>query len=265
MKAKIINAVLFFSLLAAMSACKKDNTSQPPPVVQTKRVSKIANSATDFRTFQYDASGRLTRYYTQWADGTGGTMQVEMLLQYSNGKLVRANYGSGHVEFNYQGDVLKSADNFNAANVKTATWLYSFNAQGKLAAVLEQEANPEPDQPVETRTKFLYAVNGNLSKVEYSIKAAAGEPFEDIYSEEYVSYDGKKSGEPVSVLGYYIPGVVFYSGNPTRINRLSQTGGVDGYTKLSYEYDADGYPTKKTQIVGVGPIETVPLTFNYTY
>lgn len=250
---------------AVLLSCKKDPDNVIVPVEKpVKLVKEVSSSATDFITFEYDADGNVTKHISQWQNGNGGLNKLTNVYAYSGGKLLQFSNEAGRALFSYKNGVIEKSDNYAINGRKISTIFYHFR-NGKLDSLIEQNANPLPDDVKETKISYQYYSNGNVSRIDFAYRKEFTDPFTITSSKVYVEYDNKKNPEPDGVLGFYLPGMLLQINNPIKVNVLNANGTVDGYSRYEYSYNTEGFPVMRKHIIAVGNTEQAPVPFQYTY
>ena len=265
MKIQLLKLSLLFAVICCLFACRKDETIPLPDPAPAKMVRQIIASPNDFVTYEYDAMGNVIKYTSQWENGTGGISRLNNAFDYSDNKLMKFTNEAGHAIFTYNGSVVAKSDNFAANGKKLSTILYQYDESGRLASLIEQISNPEPDAASETKVSYQYYSNGNVSRIDFAYRKQTSEPFVVSFSKVFVEYDNKKNPEPDGVLGFFLPKVILQKNNPIKINNVLPNGTIEGYSRYEYNYNSEGYPVKRKHFMAIGSNEQTPVSFDYIY
>ena len=246
--------------------CKKTENIEPPADVAPKKsVKQLTASSSDYISYEYDANGNVTRYISQWQNGTGGVNRLNNVFEYSGNKLTRFSNEAGYASFTYIGARIDKSDHFAANGRKLSSFHYEYDQTGKITSILEQISNPDSDGINETKISYQYYANGNVSKMDFLYKKGTNDPFVLSSSKLFVEYDNKKNPEPDGIAGFFLPGVILQKNNPVKINNVSPNGTIEGYSRYEYTYNAEGYPVSRKHFLAVGSTEPSPVIFQYTY
>jgi hypothetical protein len=237
MKSTLILSTL---LLCLLFSCKKK--SEDVPAVQNTYLSKLVHHSLGSFAYAYDAQNRLaTEVFTSLDENVNSSSTYKVLKYNASGAIEEASYDyvaparidykivntfavdgrtSRTDAYNLQTGALQyylvaiytassiRVNSFNAAGVLTSYYLYTLTADGK-----------------------------NYTKLE-SFTGSNVLSFSDTYSD----YDTQKTFESLYPIGFSI--------YPSRVNNVLKDISIQGNTttifNFTYEYNADGYVTKKT-------------------
>lgn len=240
---KTILTLVILSL--AVISCSKDEDTEY--IAKENRILKeISNKTT--KTFSYNDANQLTKIIEIGEiDSFGTTQSVTNFTYDSSGKIdykiidyTGANSFSFHYNYQYLGEELSSL----VVNKKVGNGSYSFFSQNVFNY-------SEPNKIIQTETRFdsefneittksiLNFANNNLIDVAVYTNVTDANPNGQLNTTGlYSNYDTKKSP---------------YDGLPLKLNfPYSSQNNVGKYDSLNtsityvYEYNKDGYPTKKT-------------------
>lgn len=259
------NIFLFLLLAIIIQACKKEHVSKPPFPIPAKIVKQISASATDFRAYEYDAAGKVSKFTMQWDNGTGQLSKLTQTYTYAGEKLIKNLNNAGYTEYYYEGDKLIRSEHFFTGGAKLSTLQYSYNTQGQLATLVEKIANPDAMGIAETRINYQYYSSGNVKQIDFAHRKASTDPFTLNFSKIYEQYDENKNPEPDIVVNSFIPNIVLFRNNPIKINTVLANGSLESYQRYEYTYNADGFPIEKREFQKSGNTEHGPLVFQYHY
>lgn len=142
--------------------------------------------------------------------------------------------------------------------------VYTFQ-NNRLVTVVEEIANPQPNDPVATKVTYAYYPNGNVQRIDFAYQQNEGEPFVINFTSLYETYDNKPNPEPNGVLGLFIPNVVLQNNNPLKVTNKLADDSVVGGIRYEYTYNGNGLPLQRTQYVTTeGPGETT-IVSEYSY
>jgi hypothetical protein len=248
--------ILFVGFLLA--SCKKPTSGTQQ---KAKQLIKIASSATDFRSFTYDANKHLTNHTIQFVNVDGPSI-MSVNFSYLDGLINTASSSGGSVFYETEGQQVKVVRSFRPMGSEISVINFSYNNRGQLTEWRERFGQPEVDQPKESKQTFEYYADGNLKRIMYYLKFTNDGAFLLSGSALYDQYDQFKNPE-VSFPGtVYLPNVVFHKNNFRRIRYYAANGDLYQTSTFDFAYDADGYPATKLY---KDDRSTVPILFTFTY
>ena len=248
----------FGIIVMLLASCKKPETE---PQRALKQVTKISSSATDFRSFTYDANKLLTNHTIQFINGNG-TSVMSVNYSYVDGVINTAWSPNGSVFYETEGKQVKVVRSFRPMGSEISVILYSYNSKGQLVDWKEKFSQPGNDQPKESKQVFEYYADGNVKRMTYYLKMTNDGPFVLNGSTVYDQYDRFKNPE-ISFPGtVYLPSVIFQKNNPGRIRHYAWNGELYQTNTFEYTYDADGYPSTKLY---KDDRSSIDILFRYNY
>jgi hypothetical protein len=256
---KLFSLAITITLLVS---CRKDPGSTQP----LKIVKKVAASSFDYVQYEYNAKGHVSRYVSKWKDATGNEHSQNNTFKYdANSQLVKWSSEEGYGLYTYRNGRLSQSDHFTVNGRKISRRIYTFNAANRLTDIVEEMTNPLPNEPKNTKESFQYDNNGNLSRIDFAFRNELTDPFTVNFSKKFVQYDNKKNPEPDGILGAFLPGVILQFNNPVRIENITASGTVQGYSRYEYNYNTEGFPLQRKQYIAINNIEEPPIFFTYEY
>ena len=245
------NAILALLAIVAFSACSKSSDDEPTKPIETikklypaKVVEKNEDGEITKETiYAYDNQNRLAKStITENEDGTtttetstytynnSGVALITYTLNLNNGLKV----GNGKTVFNYEGNLLTTLADYN----QNAT------APHNRDTLYYQAGNTRP---------HIITINNGLDKSELTYDSAGNIIFTQntnatsVYTVAF-SYDMEHT-----YFNWCIPNPIaleaIFNSCPTEIKIAYKEKGVDNYNDIktvTYEFNADGYPTKVT-------------------
>ena len=213
--------VAAIAVTAAFTSCQKDDN------IKVKLLETVTASNGEYGKFEYDSQNRLTKYSRY---NSSGELLETRTLTYSGNDLVKAVFNSA-VVYEYT----KSGNKITAIYSSDGAQTWDLNSDGQLVkSALEIIGNYQV-------IDYLYQ-NGNLVKYTYVYNYAEGGTYETI--NEY-KYDNKKS--PMyncTTPQWYL--IYSFMDISTTNNMTEEKWSVNSDTyAYTYEYDSDGYPTKR--------------------
>lgn len=256
---------LFSAVLSVVFySCKNDPIPVPNPPV-AKKVKKISSDATDYYSFEYNAQGQVSKYISQWKNGTGGFNKITHTMEYNGNQLAKVTNDIGHTLYTCQSGRVTKAENFIANGKRLSTILFNYDQQNRLDYLIEQIAFPVEGGAEETKVSCQYYPNGNVSRMDFAYRLHITDPFETSFSKLYVQYDNQPNPEPDGILGNFLPGLELQINNPVKVTNLDKNGVPDGYSRYEYMYDASGYPAIRKHFIALGTVENPPVIYQYQY
>jgi hypothetical protein len=240
-----MNKYIIFSLLltSVLFSCKKDDE----PASQKTYLSKEIFPSTGMRTWTYDAQNKLTNI------------------------AFASNNETSNPSFNFRVQKLDAADrvteaviDYNDVTKTDIKIVNTFNADGKMISETEYNAATLAQLSswdiAYTTTEILMTYKNGAgvlqfndvytlstdgkNKIKWERTNASGVlQLRDVYS----GFDDKKSPQSVFVPGWSI--VPSNANNFTTDSLTNASGSTYGYT-YTYEYNSDGYTTKRTSASG---------------
>jgi hypothetical protein len=249
---KYLFAFISFSVIIITSCKKKDNPAAPPPTPQKIRLVKADfTSVAGVFTYNYNSSGFITS-----ENFTGTTTgNPSRTITYSN--------------YDIQGRVTEYIVDINDPSYADSKTVISYNSNGKPErfiyinlpsgtnagyTTLEYSGlkvfvkNYSATNTLQNTTEYTYTTDGN-NVAESKVFNAAGVL---ISTTAYSNYDTKNTYElllPFGTLSAPLSKNNFLAFSRT----VHSTGAVTNVT-VTFEYNADGYPTKRT--LSSGPVST---------
>jgi len=237
-------SVVAIVIAVAFSSCQKDDNDN----CKVKLLETVTEPYGQYRKFEYDSQNRLTKYFKY---NNSGELLETRTLTYSGNDLMKAEFNSTVIyEYTKSGNKITAIPG-------TQTW--DLNSDGQLVKyVMEIGGNSQI-------TDFLYQ-NGNMVKDTYVYNHEAGGT--DNVIEEY-KYDDKKSPmynctTPQWYLIYSFIDIMISTANNVTERKWSfdsDTWAGTGAVTHEYEYDNDGYPTKRITTDGIGRKEVTDFTY----
>jgi len=213
-------------ITVAFSSCQKDDNDNG----KIKLLETITQPNGEYGKYEYDSQNRLTKYSRY---NRSSVLLETRTLTYSGNDLVKAVFNSSTI-FEYT----KSGNKITVINSSvTQTW--DLNSDGQLVkyvGILGSES-----QVID----YLYQ-NGNIVKHTYAYTYESGETYDVI--NEY-KYDDKKSPmhnctTPQWYLIYSFMDIMISTTNNMTERKWTFDTNI-GVETNAYEYDSDGYPTKR--------------------
>ena len=219
--------VAAIAIVVAFTSCQKDDSDNG----KVKLLETVTEPNSWYHKFEYDSQNRLTKYSRY--DSSGELLDTKTLA-YSGNDLVKVMYNSSVITVIYE--YTKSGNKITAIP-GTQTW--DLNSDGQLVKyAMEIGGN--------SQIIDYLCQNGNLMKRTYVYNHEAGGT--DNFITEY-KYDDKKS--PMyncTTPQWYLIDSFIDIMIGTKNNMIEEKWSVDSNTGAEiniYEYDSDGYPTKR--------------------
>ncbi|HEX8532005.1 MAG TPA: hypothetical protein VF646_18350 [Cytophagales bacterium] len=264
-------ALLF--VVALLSACNDRENPNPEPAAGP-RLKKLAYTQNDFQEFTYNADGQLSRYRSQWnfVEGEDGELKNFIVdFHYDNAKKLKEltfGTGGGPVKYVYEGDVLKKTEEYDHKGRLLITHHYTFGGNNRLTEVRDVVNDLDNQSQRQLKRTYEYDAKGNLTALREYYLNVGTEAFVQTEVTTFEGYDDKKNPEGQLDVYPYLPHLRLRVNNPAKKTRTATTDGnrvtwIEAYT---YEYNAEGYPSKKVTKITVPNADPVPpRTGTYEY
>ncbi|REG92915.1 YD repeat-containing protein [Flavobacterium aquicola] len=216
------------------SSCSKDETSEIQPETQPEAHQNLLLKITDSdgltSTYSYDSNNRLDNYKRNGNDFNPDLNQN--LVYNADGtlqKLVQADNGAIVTEFFYDANK-KIIKKIGRSGFDTFKYSYSGNV------ITEDYRSATTD--VGWRQTYTYDENGNIIELKSYNDATDANPEGTFSAVINYTYDDKKNAASSFPQGFLFPS------SANNIKTAQYNGG--GIGSSQYEYNLDGYPTKRT-------------------
>ena len=237
--------VAVIAIMAAFASCQKDDNDK------VKLLETVTEPNGQYRKFEYDSQNRLTKYLRY---NSSGELLETRTLTYSGNDLVKAEFNSATLH-----EYTKSGNKITAIHPGVGTQTWDLNSNGQLVKYVSEIFG---DSQV---IDFLFQ-NGNMVKETYVYNYEAGGTYTSI--NEY-KYNADKSPmynctTPQWYLIYSFMDIMIGTKNNMTERKWSfdsDTGADTGAVTHEYEYDSDGYPTKRITTDGIGRKEVTDFTY----
>jgi YD repeat-containing protein len=243
---KIITISVAFTILILSCRKKKDEVVIVPPVLKTYLVKKSLANIGDY-TYNYDAQNRMTSEVFASSNEVNNKSYTNTINTYD---------AQGHIA-TMTTDYVSSAETdlkinvtYNA-NGKPDTWAIINLATGATLYTYKLEYTT-----TSFKTTTLTTTGVQLNASLYTL-SADGKRINQLQSynssnvitstQVYSGYDDKKNEEELYPLGFRI--VPAYENNSASVAVTNAAGTVTNIS-YTYEYNADGYRTKRTNSLG---------------
>jgi YD repeat-containing protein len=225
-------------------SCKKNDS--PPQAAQKTLLTKATYSTAGVYTYTYDASNRLL---TETYGGFGSNPAFTSTI---------TNYDA-------LGRVTEYIVDYVSASYPDQKAVNSYNASGKLERVLFFNINGGAldsyitfDYPTNKVVRKFYSNSNSLINSSESTFSGDGKNIIEtkqfnassslISTQVYSNYDTKKSTSSLFPYGYFY--IEIGENNYQNFSNTNNITSVVTSTSLTYEYNSDGYVTKRTSSTG---------------
>ncbi|HEY0899142.1 MAG TPA: hypothetical protein VGD90_07395 [Sphingobacteriaceae bacterium] len=220
-------------------------TSEIPRTSVPGRLSMIKWAPLDYKSFEYNAEGRLVTYTTQYNSVQGTDIVTKDVYTYhynSQGQVTSVVTREGFkTEYSYAGEVWKEALSFDKLNRPLKKYLFTFNSQKQLTRYKSFRIDLQGKESPESIVDLTYE-NGNLTRWNESYYNAETGNFVLSTQLALSNFDNKKHAHNANSFGYILQPLTFWKNNPGKKEFIGNASPIESY---SYVYDADGYPVKK--------------------
>lgn len=226
----------------AFTSCKKDkgNPTDPDPVGQTKKLSRIEENGQLTASFTYNADGTLKTLYTVF--GSAVTFEFNYDAQKKVSQVTSTE--GGLYKYIYENGLLARVDNLIDTQ-KIAENVFQYE-NGKVKSntlyTINTDENGFVTKIATFKTVYFYNGGGSVQKVSTYVLSGAGQ-LELDHDYVYDQYDSKKN--PLAVMGDFSQAVLYQpvsANNPLTEKWVNANGSIDETTVNEYTYNADGYP-----------------------
>ncbi|MEO7047777.1 MAG: hypothetical protein ABI091_20940 [Ferruginibacter sp.] len=243
--------LMFLSLALSLvfTACKKskneaDNTHQNLLVKRTDSDGLIF-------IYAYDANNRMTSYTRN--SNPYNPAQNYTFTYNSNGSLAEYFESNNHIKgkctYNANGTIANKKEYSVSGTVETLVNNYTYAYAGGITT----ESYVYSGTGNGFRNEYKYDVNGNNIEEKAYSNTTTADPLGTFSGTiTNANYDAKKNPNSSYPSAFLFPGSAKNNSGALVYN----PGGSETY---SYEYNADGYPTKKTSVTGVTNYEYIRL------
>ncbi|MCD0469290.1 hypothetical protein [Flavobacterium sp. JAS] len=210
----------------------------------------------------------LKKLVHNYANGASSTID----LSYDGTKVIKDVNDSNFTYYTYTGDIITKIEKADLAGDVYYSEAY-FYANGKVDYVLSTEFGKY------YKTKYVYNNDGSIFFTKWNSDSLGNEGEQTTISGRYVfsggnmiqkqSYDAKNNPRLNTSGSNLLTGLnqLFSANNVTRRVTTAKNNDVitqTGTTTYSYEYDANGYPTKSTETLQIGDTITTETSV-YSY
>ena len=242
----IVNYLLSASLLFIFAGCKK-NQEAAPTVPKKDLLTKYNAGTSGTFTYTYDNTGKM-----KTAEFTGNTANPASLTTFKT-------YGE-------QDRLLEINRSFTNGSLSSDKSLFFYTAEGKLERI---DSYVDGTQAIAGYLTYEYNVNivtekqfNNRNLLSFYTVYRYDAPHENVLQIDdynssgvlqlktvYSNFDSKKSNAALYPIGYGA-GVARNKNNYQTFTRTSYPSGSTTGQTFSYEYNSDGYVTKRTSSTG---------------
>lgn len=264
------------AFVALITSCTHEPALAPQPDVPTPTkelvLQKITSGDQNVQAYSYSAQGLLSSFQSHWvyddSASTASTMRAEFNYDAQNRLSQITTNGSLYVKFFYEGKLFDRTEEYDHRNRLIVTHFYLFNAEGQLVELLDQIHDPYSDSTdLSSFVKFRYEYDNqkNVQRIFSFTRKAGDTSFKPWQSVHYEGYDDKKN--PYNSLPHYpfVAQSCTQVNNPGKIiTKRSDDQSVLSVLTMTYTYNAQGYPTRKTQqLTTTNPLAARVLDYHY--
>lgn len=248
---KILKTIIVLAILSlfTISCSNDDNESETIPVKPAYLLTKSTNNL-GYSTYTYDANNKLTvvetinpgfsNYKTTFFYNSNG--KIEEMLEVATGLF---SSSSTKVVYIYDGQnrliekkyLLNSYDKPQQFDYERSTF-FEYNGNSVIHKIVYKGKTFATDRSV-----FDFDSNGNILKCTSYNQIDANNPNGLIYSYQVYTYDDKLYMETSFPAEYKFP---YYTKNNIVKSVETNSSNPSKTENVVYEYNSDGYPTKKT-------------------
>ncbi|RRA99804.1 hypothetical protein [Larkinella rosea] len=252
---------VFVGLVFLQFSCTPKSTVsvEPGPDSQPKslRLQKITAGEQNVQQYTYNAEGKLITLQTDWVytDSLVTTSNTKSDLEYDTQQRLKqiTTNGNFRVKFYYEGKLFDKTEEYDHKNRLVVTHFYLFNADGRLVELLDQIHNTDNDTFENSsfiKYRYTYDNRGNVQSIEGFSRRPGDSAFKATQTSYYEDYDDKKNPNNPVASYPFVPQESIQVNNPGKITtRNAVTQAVLSTEMLTYQYNAEGYPTQRTRQV----------------
>ena len=246
--------LISLALISLSLACSRDAIPEPAPEPQssTRKLQKITAGERNVESYTYDQQGRLASLHSVWryADSTQASATLDAVITYdTQQRISQILYnGSLTVKFFYEGKLFDRTEEYDHKNRLVITHFYLFNTDNQLVELLDQYYDTTGGG-TELYVKHRYEYDGqkNVQRVITLRRRVGDTTFTPWQTTTYEQYDQQKN--PNNTLAHYpfVEQVCTQVNNPGKIITRNDTDqSINSVETLTYAYDPQGYPIRKT-------------------
>lgn len=258
MAAFILAATVIF-----ISSCKKD--PKTPDEAGSAQLIKIQTSATEFTTFEYNTSGKISKVISQ-----NGTEQEVNTVTYNGDKIKTVTTEGAKMDFTYTGNKVSKVQ-ITATEDETAfNGVINFTYQNDLLTqtIFTLEVEEEGDEVVDvpsTKINYEYFANGDVKKKIISLHDFTEDKWKLSETSVY-EYDTKNNPMAVAAEAFLGLFQIESAHNVTKEIITGETGTLENTVVYEYQYNNKNYPTQvKKTVTPAGGAAGTPETTTFTY
>ena len=224
-----------------------DTIVTDPDTISYKKLT-ISWAATDFKEYDYNEKNQLTRYYFQYMYVQNDPKRIKYFdyrFTYDEaGKLTRSTYNDKiKTVYEYQGNVLKYAKEYNLNNELLAEHEFTFNNPSQLVELISRTSYGNISRVL--KYIYEYSAEGNLVLIK-QFYFDKGE-FLLTLTYHWDLFDNKAYLENATSFNPYVPGIQYWKNNFGRKIVKDKNGNrVGAMENYSYSFNSIGNPLSKT-------------------
>jgi YD repeat-containing protein len=230
---KLLFVALAFTL--AISSCKKsnDDVAEPAHVNLLKKITYPADGL--ILNYTYDANNRMATYVR---NSNASNPPVNIAFTYNTNGTMASNFdseSSRRTKYTYNADASVSTKKAFSVSGVTETLNDTYTYTYATGAAMENYVQASTGNGF--RQEYRYDANGNLTEVKAYNTTPANPAGTYSGVVTYNNYDSKSNYNSSAPAAFYFPSSVK--------NNVGAVVYPFGTTTYTYEYNADGYPTKR--------------------
>ncbi|MCU0444940.1 MAG: hypothetical protein MUE85_08465 [Microscillaceae bacterium] len=235
-------SITFFGL----TACQKDSDKTPAPTDPqpnpiTKLLKKVDLGGGDYQSLVYNTHKQLIEFKD--INSSLGDFITEFEYVNTTESRLQKAIVDGIAEYAYEyqnGKLLKIKQLFGDQVVNE--YRYQYDGNGRLVQILAEAG--EGSAEGNTRQVLHYNAQGNLNEVLLSAWNVQTQQFELISTTYYQDFDDKKNVEGWKLTFPTLMHLQLQKNNPRKVVIKDAQGELIAEATHTFEYDAQGYPTK---------------------
>lgn len=276
MKNSVLNLIKYFEatlwmlvcllLISVLSSCQKDKDQPvPEPNPTGKQLKKIDFGGGAFYSYIYNTNGQLTKLSQVIPEAGAQNFEYEY-LNATTQKIKKMIYdGSDFFDYQYDanGRLIKVEQKDGLGEVYNV-YEYKYNTQGRLIEIVGKPAGEFSFGVVRQVLKYNEDT-GNMTELKTENYNLETDEFEAVTTMLYENFDNKKNVESKFLIYPNFLHLDLHVNNPRKITIKDELGFVVGSNTYTYEYNAEGYPTKAIVTVAYQNEEPITGSYKLTY
>lgn len=234
-------------LTLAVFSCSSDDDNNPQTELEV--IPDTYSELNYSRTLHYDSEGKLIRVQMISVFPNNVTDESNQYYSYNlQGKLVECTTNNGwRMVYSYSGNNVVRTDEYVNSELRSQYHTFEYTPNGKLAKSITYQNIPEEGGEIPVSSSvYEYDADGNLKfeKLYYYTTGGAEAVLLTVFT--FGAYDDKPNSENLFSINPFNPFMKLSKNNPGQLEVKNGNGVVSSTNTYTYEYNAKGYPVKKS-------------------